>query len=143
MTRSSFSLFHSDGAGEQGFALPFALMLLGVAAVLAAAALYTADRAADRVMREEDGVRAHELARSAIEWGISNALAGKVGVFRIVYRDAGTMAVTVAPVAAALGSPPTTVTLRAVGSTVYGGEAQIGATFDVTRDELTGWTESP
>ncbi len=143
MTRSSFFRFRSDEAGDQGFALPFALMLLGVAAVLAAAATYTADRAATRVTREEDGVRAYELAHSGIEWGISNALAGKVGVFRYVYRDVGSLAVTVAALSGPTGSPSGTVALQAVGSTVYGGKAQIGATLDVTHDELTSWTESP
>ena len=143
MTQSSSSRLHSDKAGEQGFALPFALMLLGVAAVLAAAALYTAERAATRVSREEDGVRAYELAHSGIEWGISNALTGKVGVYRFVYRDVGSLAVTVVALTGATGAPPSTVGLQAVGSTVYGGKAEIGATFDVTHDELTSWTESP
>lgn len=143
MMRGLFSRFHWAEAGDQGFALPFALMLLGVAAVLAAAALYTADRAATRVMREEDGVRAYELAHSGIEWGIANAMAGKAGVFQFVYRGVGSLAVTVTSLSGAAGSPPGTVTLQAVGSTVYGGHAQIAATFDVARDELTGWTESP
>ncbi len=148
MTAGSFSRLHWARQDDSGFVLPFSLMLLSVAAVLAAAVLYTANHAAIRVTREEDGIRAHELARSALEWGVAKALAGQTGTYRFVYAGDGELSVTIssgggAPSATTPSATDSTVTLSAVGTTVYGGKAAISAVLNVSRDEWSTWTDSP
>ncbi len=143
MTAGSFSRLHWARRDDSGFVLPFSLMLLSVAAVLAAAVLYTADHAAIRVTREEDGIRAHELARSALEWGAAKALAGQTGTYRFVYAGDGELSVTISSGGGAPSATDSTVTLSAVGTTVYGGKAAISATLNVSRDEWSTWTDSP
>ena len=123
---------------DGGFALPLALFLLAIAAVLTGAALYAAMSVAQRERADEDAAQAFDLARSGAEAGIARALLDERAGTADGSVGAGHYQVSVQPDAAA-----GYFDIASKGWTPAGGRASVRAVVYAPNRQLTTWSQQP
>ena len=123
---------------DDGFVLPFALLLLAVTVTVTATTLYVVHSLQSRVADNESVFRAYQLAHAGVESTIAEALNGNRAVNRSGTLSDGSYTVVVRTDPSA-----NQWMIDAQGTTLNGAKAQLNVVIDVYRREVDSWSGLP
>lgn len=123
---------------ESGYAVPVALLLLMVSAVMATTLLSIAIGVSSRISQRADVLAAYDLARAGIEAEISRLATDHPPTGLNGTLTGGSYHVTVVG-----GGATSTPVIESEGLTIRGGKAVVWAAVDLTTLSVTTWREMP